>query len=128
MAQTPKGKRVTGLMPGTAMRNNTYRRGNESPDNASLLIATVLRRNVLPVGLRAHGYRGAGLGQAGHIIQIHTRPPAAIVRRLKRQALCFNYRTGVFGYGNNPTKLRLSCITSSFSYIISRLSLSQPRV
>ena len=27
-AQTPKGKRVTGKMPGTAVRNNTYRRGD----------------------------------------------------------------------------------------------------
>jgi len=27
-AQTPKGKRVTGKMPGTAVRNNIYRRGD----------------------------------------------------------------------------------------------------
>ena len=27
--QTPKGKRVTGLMPDTAVRNNIYRRGND---------------------------------------------------------------------------------------------------
>jgi len=27
-AQTPKGKRVTGLMPGMAVRNNTYKRGD----------------------------------------------------------------------------------------------------
>jgi len=26
-AQTLKGKRVTGLMPGTAVRNNIYKRG-----------------------------------------------------------------------------------------------------
>jgi hypothetical protein len=46
-------------MPGTAVRNNIYRRGDELPNNASLLIATVLRHNVLSYRLR-----GAGLGQA----------------------------------------------------------------
>jgi len=46
-------------MLGTAMRNNIYRQGDELPNNASLLIATVLRRNVL-----SHRLRGAGLGQA----------------------------------------------------------------
>ena len=59
-----------------------------SPDNASLPMATVLRRNALSRGeAQEHGSvpkHGRNAVPKGHVTQIHTRPPAATARRLKR--------------------------------------------
>ena len=58
-----------------------------SPDNASLPMATVLRRNALSRGEAQE--RGSVPTRSqpvpkGHVTRIHTGPPAATARRLKR--------------------------------------------
>ena len=60
----------------------------KSPNNASLPMATVPRRNALSHGEAQE--RGSVLSYSrnavpkGHITRIHTGPPAATARRLKR--------------------------------------------